>query len=127
ADKSSSGRRKAQLRRALPQGDQLPGHAVPVQLDQSLKGTLALTTTPQRRRSALLVLITMLAGTLFFIPSAVDAQSNPYQRGPSPTASGLERNGPYSVSTDSVSSLSARGFGGGDLYYPSGTSETFGG
>ncbi len=93
--------------------------------EPSLKGTLALTTTPHRRRSALLVMITMLAATLFFSPAA-DAQSNPYQRGPNPTASGLERSGPYSVATGSAPS-SVRGFGGGDLYYPSGTSETFGG
>jgi dienelactone hydrolase len=83
-------------------------------------------TTPHRRRAALLVLFTLLAGSLFFIPSAADAQTNPYQRGPTPTASALQANGPYSYSTSSVSSA-VSGFGGGTVYYPTGTSETFGG
>ena len=81
-----------------------------------------------RRKGALSLLVTlmMLATSLFVASSAVDAQTNPYQRGPNPTATGLERNGPYSYSTSSVSSF-VSGFGGGTVYYPTGTSDTFGG
>lgn len=73
-----------------------------------------------------LVTLTLLAASLFFVPSGVDAQTNPYQRGPDPTAASLQANGPYSVSTSNVSSL-VSGFGGGTIYYPTGTNETFGG
>jgi hypothetical protein len=82
-------------------------------------------TSPTRKRSALLVSITLLASLLFFAPAA-DAQSNPYQRGPNPTTSSVRSVGTYSVSTSSVSSW-VSGFGGGTIYYPTGTSETFGG
>jgi len=54
-------------------------------------------------------------------PSA--AQSNPYQRGPTPTDSALRASrGPFSTSSASVSSAVA-GFGGGRIYYPTTTSE----
>lgn len=55
------------------------------------------------------------------------AQTNPYQRGPDPTRSALTADGPFAVSTYSVSRLSVSGFGGGVIYYPSGTTLTFGG
>ena len=60
-------------------------------------------------------------------PSA-QAADNPYERGPAPTNSSIEAlRGPYSVSQTSVSSLSAIGFGGGTIYYPTSTSDgTFG-
>ncbi|MFE7901906.1 alpha/beta hydrolase [Streptomyces sp. NPDC057424] len=56
------------------------------------------------------------------------AADNPYERGPAPTTSGIEAlRGPYAVSQTSVSSLSATGFGGGTVYYPTSTSDgTFG-
>ncbi|MGY6499430.1 MAG: poly(ethylene terephthalate) hydrolase family protein [Acidimicrobiales bacterium] len=75
---------------------------------------------------SILVALTLLAATLLVAPTGVDAQTNPYQRGPTPTAASLERAGSYSVSTSNVSS-SVSGFGGGTIYYPTGTSETFGG
>ena len=54
--------------------------------------------------------------------------ANPYERGPAPTNSSIEASrGPYSVSQTSVSSLSAIGFGGGTIYYPTTTGDgTFG-
>ncbi|GAA2722891.1 alpha/beta hydrolase [Actinocorallia aurantiaca] len=54
--------------------------------------------------------------------------ANPYERGPAPTNSSIEASrGPYSVSQTSVSSLSASGFGGGTIYYPTTTGDgTFG-
>ncbi|MCD9154560.1 poly(ethylene terephthalate) hydrolase family protein [Aeromicrobium duanguangcaii] len=58
----------------------------------------------------------------------VAAADNPYERGPNPTNSSIEASrGPFAVSTKTISSLSARGFGGGTIYYPTSTSEgTFG-
>jgi predicted dienelactone hydrolase len=43
-----------------------------------------------------------------------------YQKGPDPTASALERNGPFAIRSTSVSSF-VSGFGGGRLYYPTAT------
>lgn len=58
----------------------------------------------------------------------VAAADNPYERGPAPTNSSIEATrGPFAVSTKSVSSFSARGFGGGTIHYPTTTSAgTFG-
>ncbi len=55
------------------------------------------------------------------------AAENPYERGPAPTLSALDAGrGPYSVGTESVSSL-VTGFGGGTIYYPTSTADgTFG-
>ena len=82
-------------------------------------------TTPHRRPSALVAVLALIVATLFFAPPA-EAQSNPYERGPDPTLSLVEGSGPYSTSTSSVSSF-VSGFGGGTIYYPTGTNETFGG
>ncbi|MEO5878151.1 MAG: alpha/beta hydrolase [Streptosporangiaceae bacterium] len=53
---------------------------------------------------------------------------NPYERGPAPSNSSIEATrGPFAVSQTSVSNLSAPGFGGGTIYYPTSTSSgTFG-
>ncbi len=58
----------------------------------------------------------------------VVAADNPYERGPNPTNSTIEATrGHYAVSSKTISSLSARGFGGGTIYYPNSTSDgTFG-
>jgi dienelactone hydrolase len=59
-------------------------------------------------------------------PTAAGAQSNPYARGPAPTATSVLGNGPYSISSANVG-LGASGFGGGTIYYPTTTSDgTFG-
>ncbi|WIN00789.1 alpha/beta hydrolase [Actinoplanes oblitus] len=60
--------------------------------------------------------------------TAAHAADNPYQRGPDPTLAALQASrGPYAVSTTSVSRLSAVGFGGGTIYYPTSTADgTFG-
>nr|WP_309238308.1 alpha/beta hydrolase [Actinoplanes aureus] len=60
--------------------------------------------------------------------TAAQAADNPYERGPAPTRALLEASrGPYSVSTTSVSRLAVSGFGGGEIYYPTSTSDgTFG-
>ncbi len=53
---------------------------------------------------------------------------NPYARGPAPSASSIQAaRGPYATSSTSVSRLTARGFGGGTIYYPTTTADgTFG-
>jgi hypothetical protein len=40
------------------------------------------------------------------------------QKGPNPTASALERNGPFSTARINVSRSAASGFGGGTIHYP---------
>ncbi|HWP19508.1 MAG TPA: dienelactone hydrolase family protein [Burkholderiaceae bacterium] len=67
----------------------------------------------------------LLACTLALGAVAAQAQSNPYQKGPDPTPSLLENTGPFSVRTTSISRLSASGFGGGTVYYPT-ASGTYG-
>lgn len=56
------------------------------------------------------------------------AAENPYERGPDPTESSIEASrGSFAVSQTTVSRLSASGFGGGTIYYPTSTaSGTFG-
>ncbi|MEV0723658.1 alpha/beta hydrolase [Micromonospora purpureochromogenes] len=67
------------------------------------------------------------AGGLAAAPAA-QAADNPYERGPAPTVALLEASrGPFATASQSVSSLSVTGFGGGVIYYPTSTSEgTFG-
>jgi predicted dienelactone hydrolase len=69
--------------------------------------------------------VTLVAGTGV---NSAQAADNPYERGPAPTLSALQASrGPYAVSQTSVSSLSVTGFGGGEIYYPTSTSDgTFG-
>ncbi|MFF9909605.1 alpha/beta hydrolase family protein [Streptomyces sp. NPDC013457] len=69
-----------------------------------------------------------LSSLAFLAAPAADAADNPYQRGPAPTVASIEAaRGSYAVSQTSVSSLSATGFGGGTIYYPTTTSDgTFG-
>jgi dienelactone hydrolase len=54
--------------------------------------------------------------------------ANPYQRGPDPTASALERSGPFATASTTVSDWSTPGFGAATITYPTSTaSGTFGG
>jgi alpha-beta hydrolase superfamily lysophospholipase len=70
------------------------------------------------------VLAVAIAG-LVGSPSLASGQtSNPFQRGPNPTQSSIEASrGAFAVSSTTVSSWSARGFGGGTIYYPNDTSQ----
>ncbi|MEU4427839.1 alpha/beta hydrolase [Actinoplanes sp. NPDC024001] len=87
-----------------------------------------MSSVPVRARRLLVTAAAALA--LVAAPGATAAQAaeNPYERGPAPTRALLEASrGPYSVSTQSVSRLSVTGFGGGEIYYPTTTSDgTFG-
>ncbi|MFC5287932.1 alpha/beta hydrolase family protein [Actinokineospora guangxiensis] len=60
--------------------------------------------------------------------TAALAAENPYERGPAPSNSSIEAvRGPFTTTSTTVSSLAARGFGGGTIYYPTSTaSGTFG-
>ncbi|WP_435870583.1 alpha/beta hydrolase family protein [Micromonospora musae] len=68
------------------------------------------------------------AGALAASSGPVQAAENPYERGPAPTVALLEASrGPFSTGSQTVSSLSVTGFGGGVIYYPTDTSQgTFG-
>jgi triacylglycerol lipase len=46
---------------------------------------------------------------------AAHAQTNPFAKGPNPTAAALQANGPFAVTTQT---LGARGFGGGTIMVP---------
>ncbi|MFD7657697.1 alpha/beta hydrolase family protein [Actinosynnema sp. NPDC059797] len=80
--------------------------------------------SPLSRRALVLA-----AAVALTAPAAVaQAAENPYERGPAPTNSSIEASrGPFATSQTTVSSLSASGFGGGTIYYPTSTAEgTFG-
>ena len=83
---------------------------------------------PPRTRRFLLAAATAVALLAGPAATAAQAAENPYERGPAPTLSALQASrGPYAVSTTSVSRLAANGFGGGQIYYPTSTSDgTFG-
>ncbi|MFZ4188391.1 bis(hydroxyethyl) terephthalate hydrolase [Streptomyces pseudogriseolus] len=89
-------------------------------------------TRTRRRTGRLAGLTTALAAVVGLStlsgPGAHAAADNPYERGPAPTESSIEAlRGPYAVSEVSVSRLSATGFGGGTIYYPTTTADgTFG-
>ena len=76
--------------------------------------------------SALAAVALSVAGVTL-IPSA-DAATTSYAKGPAPTNSSIEAvRGSFATAQTSVSRLSASGFGGGDIYYPTDTSAgTFG-
>ncbi len=86
--------------------------------------------TPSMRRTAKWVAVAFAATALSVGATSqpVAAADNPYERGPAPTNSSIEASrGSFAVSTKTISSLSARGFGGGTIYYPTSTSSgTFG-
>lgn len=64
---------------------------------------------------------TLLAAT-FVASSLASAQTNPYAKGPDPTVSNLEAStGSFTTRTTTISRLSASGFGGGTVYYPTAT------
>ncbi|GAB2693069.1 poly(ethylene terephthalate) hydrolase family protein [Thalassiella azotivora] len=90
--------------------------------------TLTATTRRSTRRLAQLAAGAVVASTALVGGSLPAHAANPYERGPAPTEGSIEaRTGPFRVATESVSSWTARGFGGGTIYYPTDTSQgTFG-
>ncbi|HEY8525690.1 MAG TPA: dienelactone hydrolase family protein [Acidimicrobiales bacterium] len=73
-----------------------------------------------------LAVVALALASLVASPTAAGAQSNPYERGPDPTASSIRASrGPFA--TSSTAAIGVSGFGGGRVYYPTTTSEgTFG-
>jgi predicted dienelactone hydrolase len=69
----------------------------------------------------------LVAGGIAVGASSAEAQS-PYERGPAPTTASIQAaRGSFAIAQTSVSRTAARGFGGGDIYYPTSTAEgTFG-
>jgi dienelactone hydrolase len=83
--------------------------------------------TQLRRRATLVAVLALLFAGLGFATPAEAQSSNPYQRGPNPSQSSIEASrGSYSTATTTASGFGL-GFGGGTIYYPTGTNETFGG
>lgn len=79
------------------------------------------------RRAVQMLAGAALAAGLCAVPQTALAQENPYERGPDPTERSIEASlGSYDVAEDSVSGLFVNGFGGGTVYYPEDTDETFG-
>ncbi|MET0236528.1 MAG: alpha/beta hydrolase [Kibdelosporangium sp.] len=72
--------------------------------------------------------LTIAAAVAAGAPPVAHGADNPYERGPAPTESSIEASrGSFAVSQTSVSRISATGFGGGTIYYPTSTSAgTFG-
>ncbi len=81
-----------------------------------------------RRLFAGMATAALVTAGLVFGPHAQAEEPTSYQRGPAPTNSSIEAaRGPFATAQVSVSALSANGFGGGDIYYPTDTSQgTFG-
>ncbi len=72
---------------------------------------------PTMRHVAQFAKASVLAAT-FLLAGVANAQ---YQKGPDPTVTALERDGSFAIRTTTVSRLSASGFGGGTIYYPTAT------
>ncbi|MFG1780351.1 alpha/beta hydrolase family protein [Micromonospora sp. NPDC049051] len=90
--------------------------------------TTTVRTRPAFRLAGLAVAAVLAAAGALAAPTAAQAADNPYERGPAPTVALLEASrGPFATASQSVSSLSVTGFGGGVIYYPTSTAEgTFG-
>ncbi len=86
------------------------------------------TSRGRRRLATLALALGLVAGSVAGGVPGADAQTNPYERGPAPTVQSIEASrGAYATSQTTVSSLSASGFGGGTIYYPTTTADgTFG-
>jgi hypothetical protein len=71
------------------------------------------------RRSRALVALGIVAGLLMGAPTPGAAETNPYERGPAPTASSVvEREGPLAYAQVKVVGSSAIGFARGTVWYP---------
>ena len=78
-----------------------------------------------RVAASLALVLAMCVGLIAGAPSA-GAQTNPFQRGPAPTAAALQAAGPFAISSTTVGS--GNGFGSATIYFPTDTSQgTFGG
>ncbi|MEH0974226.1 alpha/beta hydrolase [Micromonospora sp. CPCC 205546] len=90
--------------------------------------TATVRSRPAARLAALAAAAVLATVGALVAPPAAQAAANPYERGPAPSVALLEASrGPFATASQSVSSLSVTGFGGGVIYYPTSTAEgTFG-
>jgi acetyl esterase/lipase len=79
------------------------------------------TSSSRRRLSLIIVAVLVLLLSAVAAPPA-EAQSDTV-KGPDPTASALERDGPFTIKSTSVSDLATPGFGAADIYYPADDSQ----
>jgi dienelactone hydrolase len=78
-----------------------------------------------RVAASLALVLAMSVGLIAGAPGA-GAQTNPFERGPAPTAAALQAAGPFAISSTTVGS--GNGFGSATIYFPTDTSQgTFGG
>lgn len=79
---------------------------------------------PRFRAAALVAALVVLTGCASE-PAPDRADDEPHERGPAPTVAALEAEaGPYEVTSEAIPAQDD--FGGGTLFYPAGTDETFG-
>lgn len=78
---------------------------------------MQLALNPTLRHLARFTKASVVAAAVLFAGVA----SAQYQKGPDPTVATLERDGSFAFRTTTVSRLSASGFGGGTIYYPTAT------
>ena len=80
------------------------------------------------RRTSVLAILALALVHFFILPSGTASAAGPYERGPDPTSASVDATrGPFAIASTTVSRLSASGFGGGTIYYPTSTAEgTFG-
>ena len=71
-----------------------------------------------------LAAVTLAVTGLVVGPSTAGAQTNPYQRGPAPTASSVtQQRGPFAYQQQTIRGSSSLGFNRGTVYYPTDTSQ----
>jgi predicted dienelactone hydrolase len=70
----------------------------------------------------------LVAGAVAAGAAGAQAADNPYERGPAPSNASIEASrGSFAIAQTNVPRSSVRGFGGGDIYYPTSTAQgTFG-
>lgn len=91
-----------------------------------------LTSPPRPRRTSWRAKLAAPLGVALVLAATAtapaSAATNPYERGPDPTVSSIEASrGSFAIATTTVSRVSAIGFGGGTIYYPTSTAQgTFG-
>jgi predicted dienelactone hydrolase len=82
--------------------------------------------TRPRNVAAAVAGLALAAAAVTLVPNA-DAATTSFRRGPDPSAASIRAtNGPFSITRTSVARASVSGFGGGDIYAPTSSADTFG-
>ena len=56
---------------------------------------------------------------LLVLANMAQAQSNPFAKGPDPTGTSIQQDGPFTLGTTTISRFAANGFGAATVYVPS--------